>query len=113
MKVPATNPLPGSLLVVTDSAYVPALVPLTGTILIHLPGSAVVAETVQLSVPAPALLTCMVWEGGLALLGLKEKLVWPGRLSKNALLDATTVKLTGTVMDLPGLANSIMLISPV
>ena len=87
--------------------------PLTGTNVIHLPGSAVVAETVQFRVPAPPFPTTMVCDGGFVLLGLNEKLVWPGRLSKNALLDATTARLTGTVMDLPGLAYSRMLISPV
>jgi hypothetical protein len=61
----------------------------------------------------PPLPMWIVWDGGLALVGLNEKLVWPGRLSKNALLEATTAKLTGTVMDLPGLAYSMILISPV
>src|ERR1700680_3633787 len=90
--------------------YVPAPTPVAGSTVIHLPGSAVVAATDQLSVPAPPLPIWIVWDGGLALVGLNEKLVWPARLSKNAILEATTAKLTGTVMDLPGLANSTILI---
>src|SRR5947199_7147390 len=114
MNVPGCNPCPGSLLVTTETVYVPASTPLTGSTLIHLPGSAVFGATDQFSGdPVPPLPITMVWDGGFALLGLNEKLVWPGKLSNNALLEATTASFTGTSMDRPGLANSMMLISPV
>ena len=43
---------------------------------------------------------------------LTEKLNWPGRSAKNA-PDERTVSVTGTTIALPGLANSVMMISPV
>src|SRR6266446_1081132 len=92
MYVPAMSPFPGRAELVTDTVYVPALVPVAGSTLSHFGEDAVVVATLQLSVPAPPLPTTMVCEGGFAVVGLNEKLVWPGRLSKNALLEPTTAR---------------------
>jgi hypothetical protein len=98
---------------VTEIVTVEGAVPLVGVAASQAPPSAVLVAAVQFKVPAPPFPTLIVSDGGLALVGLNEKLVWPGKLSKNALPEGTTAKLTGTVIDLPGLANSMMLISPV
>jgi hypothetical protein len=60
--------------------------------------SPVLVVRVQLKAPDPPLRIEMGCEVAAAALVLKEKLSAPGRLSKNAVLDAATVKVTGTVI---------------
>ena len=111
VKVPASAPPPGRLAAVTETVAVEGAVPLVGVTDNHAPPSAVVKATVQFSEPVvPPLLIRTICEVA-APPGLREKLNPPGRLSKKGPL-ATTVKLTGTTIERPGLANSVMMISP-
>src|ERR1700681_1611869 len=75
------------------------------------PPSAVVGATVNFSVPVPPFATRSVC--GVAFLpGWTEKLSPPGRLSKNE-PEAAMAKVTGIVIERPGLAYSVRMISPV
>src|SRR5438876_2928 len=78
----------------------------------QLPPFAVAVEALKRSAElsmAAAVITC---GSGLAPPTCMEKFIWPERLSKNA-PEATTDRVTGTVIDRPGLANSVRMISPV
>src|SRR5882672_1500176 len=112
MKVPATAPPPGNWLTLIPTETAEGAAPLAGVPLSQLPPSAVLAARVQFNVPEPPLATCTVCEVAVVRLVLIEKLNWPGRSAKNA-PEERTVSVTGTTIDLPGLANSEKMISPV
>src|SRR5437879_8648253 len=103
-------PPPGKLRTLTETVSVFGAVPREGVAVSQAPPSEVLGVTVQFNVPLPPFpiwIVCgvAVWPGA------TEKLNPPGGLSKSA-PDAATVKVTGMVIDLPGLANSVTLISP-
>ena len=84
---------------------------LTGVGTSQAPPSAVVGVMVNFNLllpPFPTRSDCEV----AFLPGWTEKLNPPGRLSKNA-PEAAMVRVTGMVMDRPGLAHSVMMISAV
>src|SRR5207249_3816785 len=107
------SPCPGKFSVVTFTVSVEGATPVLGVTVSHLPPSAVLVVAVQFRVPDPPFWICTVWDGGLLWLGWKEKLTWPGRLSKNGVLLAATVRVTGTVIAKSWLEYWVRVISPV
>jgi hypothetical protein len=98
VKVPATSPLPGKAELTTFTVAVEGADPLAGLTVSQWPPSDVLDVAVQCRIPHPAGWIFTVWAGGLVVLGVKEKSIWPGTLAKNGPHEAT-VKVTGTVMD--------------
>src|ERR1700694_4447837 len=101
----------GKLTTLTDTVRAFGPDPLRGVAASQAPPSAVLGVTVNFNVPVPPSPTRSVC--GVAFLpGCTEKLRPPGRLSKNA-PEATMAKVTGIVIERPGLAYSVRMISPV
>jgi hypothetical protein len=111
VKVPARIPRPGKFTTLTDTVSDFGADPLVGVTANQAPPSAVLVVAVKLNVPAPPFLTKSVC-GVAALPDCTEKLNPPGKLSKNA-PEAATVNVTEMVIERPGLANSVIIISPV
>src|ERR1700680_4287598 len=99
MKVPAVKPPPGRVGTDTPTVTSEGAVPLGAEIVSQLPPSEVVLVRVQFNIPDPPFRICMAWLGGDKPPVLSEKLVCPGRLSKNVPPAAATVKVTGMVID--------------
>src|ERR1700682_1230813 len=97
VKVPAINPKPGRALATTPTTTVDGAVPLDLDTVSQLPLSDVFVDRVQFKSPAPPFRIWRVFVGGLPVAVTKEKLTWPGTLSKKAPVDAT-VRETGMVM---------------
>ena len=73
-------------------------VPFKADTLSQLPPSDVLVSRVQFNVPLPAFRICTAWLGGAAPPVCSEKLICPGRLSKNGpAVGSATVSVTGTV----------------
>jgi hypothetical protein len=75
VKVPETSPAPGSDAVFTPMVTVDGAFPLAEDIVSQAPPSDVIEARLHVSVPDPAPRICTVWDGGLLLLGAKEKLI--------------------------------------
>src|SRR4029077_4874602 len=73
-------------------------VPLSGEALSQLPPSEVLISSVQFKVPDPPFRICNGWLGGARPPVTRLKVIWPGRLSKNAVVGSATVRLTGIVI---------------
>src|ERR1700730_11200102 len=101
----------GKLRTLTETVSVFGADPVRGVAESQAPPSAVVGVTVNFNVPLPPSPTRSVC--GVAFLpGCTEKLRPPGRLSKNA-PEAAMAQVTGIVIERPGLAYSVRMISPV
>src|SRR5271165_909614 len=97
-KVPASTPPPGNRDDVMLIVSVEGAVPLVAEALNHPPPSAVVAVTVQLSVPVPAFRTCITCPGGFPPLVFIENASCPGMPPKNAADEGSMFSVTGTVI---------------
>ncbi len=69
------SPAPGKDAVFTPMVTVDGAVPLVDDAVSQAPPSDVIVARVQFSAPDPAARICTVWDGGLLLLGAKEKLI--------------------------------------
>ena len=110
--VPAIRPPPGNCVTSIPIAGVEGAVPLDAEGLSQLPVSAVLVVMVQLSVPVPAFLICNTCGVADPAPFSKEKLIWPGRVSKNG-PEFSIVRLTGTTIDRPGFEYWVKMISAV
>ena len=97
-KVPGVIPFPGRFASTSPMITFEVAVPLTADALSQLPPSTVLVISVQFSVPVPPFRIWIGWLGGVNPLLSREKLTWPGRLSKKVPPAGATVKDTGTVM---------------
>ena len=88
-KVPGVSPPPGKLAGVTVTARMDGAVPDAELTASQLPPSTVVLDAVQGRDPVPLLRICNNWKGGAAPPVFREKLIWPGTLSKNGPAEAT------------------------
>jgi len=98
IKVPAVNPPPGRFATLIPTVIVEGAVPLVALGFSQFPPSEVLVARLQPSVPDPPLRTCISWLVIEVPAVFREKLIWPGRLSRNAPAP-TTVKVTGIVID--------------
>src|SRR5262245_13443156 len=112
VKVPAINPPFGKFAGITLIETVEGAVPVNVDAVSQAPPSDVLGVRAQFKVPVPALRICTVC-AGTAPPVLREKLIWPGTLSKNVPPVGATVKVTGTVMDISLLEYTVKVTSPV
>src|SRR5579885_1895643 len=107
-KVPAIAPPPGNEAVATLTVTSAGALPVAADRLSQLPPSAVLAEPAHVKVPVPPF---TIWTDCAA--GLVVRPVWseylscPGRLPKNGVPAAPTVRVTGTVMAMSLFENSV------